>query len=184
MLRTLRSLTDRARRLVTSLRYKLLTLATSEERIRFLRSQGVRIGEGCLVFTSQFSENPYLVEIGNRVAISAGTVFVTHDGSVWLFEEHPEMDVFGTIRIGDNVYIGLDCTLLPNTVIGSNCIIGAGSVVRGVIPDDSVVFGNPARVVMKTPMAKQLLVNSKNRLETRHLPPAEKHRVIRQHFGR
>jgi acetyltransferase-like isoleucine patch superfamily enzyme len=94
------------------------------------------------------------------------------------------MDVFGTIVVKDNVYIGLDCTILPNTVIGSNCIIGTGSVVRGVIPDGSVVMGNPARVVMKTSLAKQLLVNRKNRMDTRGWPLEEKHRAIRQHFGR
>jgi acetyltransferase-like isoleucine patch superfamily enzyme len=184
MRRFLQRLSDRARMLVSWARLKRFSFASNEERIRFLRSQGVRIGEDCWVFTPHFSESPYLVELGNRVAISTGTVFITHDGSGWVFEDHPKMDVFGTIQVRDNVYIGLNCTILPNTVIGSNCIIGTGSVVRGVIPDGSVVFGNPARVVMKTALAKQLLVNSKNRLDTRNWPPAEKHRAVRQHFGR
>src|SRR5512139_587763 len=181
----LRTLLGRGRALVESLRFRLLRLASNEERIRFLRSRGARIGERCLVYTTHFSQLPYLVEIGDHVAISAGTVFITHDGSTWLFEdEHPEMDVFGPIKVGSNVYFGLNCTILPNTVIGSNCIVGTGSVVRGVIPDNSVVFGNPATVVMKTSLAKQLFVHSKNRLETRHVPPTPKHRLIRQHFGR
>ena len=180
----LRTLAGRVRQLIAWVRLRRLGLASSDERIRWLRAQGVRIGERCLVFTPHFSENPYLVEIGNHVAISAGTVFITHDGSGWVFEDHPEMDVFGTIVVKDNVYIGLDCTILPNTVIGSNCIIGTGSVVRGVIPDGSVVMGNPARVVMKTSLAKQLLVNSKNRMDTRGWPSEAKHRAIRQHFGR
>jgi acetyltransferase-like isoleucine patch superfamily enzyme len=184
MQRILRTLAGRVRQLVTWFRLKRLGLATSDERIRFLRAQGVRIGERCLVFTPHFSENPYLVEIGNHVAISAGTVFITHDGAGWVFEDHPQIDLFGTIQVKDNVYIGLDCTILPNTVIGSNCIIGSRSVVRGVIPDGSVVFGNPARVVMKTALAKQLLVNHKHRLDTRNWPVEEKHRAIREHFGR
>jgi acetyltransferase-like isoleucine patch superfamily enzyme len=179
-----RTLAGRVRQLVSWVRLKRLSLGSSDERIRYLRALGVRIGEGCLVFTPHFSENPYLVEIGNHVAISAGTVFITHDGAGWVFEDHPRMDVFGTIEVKDNVYIGLNCTILPNTVIGSNCIIGTGSVVRGVVPDGSVVFGNPARVVMKTALAKQLLVHSKNRLDTRNWPLAEKHRAVRQHFGR
>jgi hypothetical protein len=45
-------------------------------------------------------------------------------------------------------------------------------------------MGNPARVVMKTSLAKQLLVNGKNRMDTRNRPAEEKHRAIRQHFGR
>lgn len=169
---------------MASLRFKLLGLATNEERIRFLRARGLRIGEGCVIYTTFFSDMPYLIEIGNHVAISQGTVFITHDGSPWIFEDHPEMDIFGTIRVGNNVYFGVDCTILPNTVIGSNCIIGTGSVVRGVIPDNSVVFGNPARVVMKTSLQKQLFVHSKHRIESRNLRPDEKHRAIRQHYGR
>ena len=39
---------------------------------------------------------------------------------------------------------------MPGTVIGDNCIIGAGSVVKGTIPDNSIVFGNPAMFYAKT----------------------------------
>jgi acetyltransferase-like isoleucine patch superfamily enzyme len=162
---------------------KLLLLLSNDFRVRRMRARGVRIGRDCLVYSTSFSTEPYLVEIGDHVAISAGCEFITHDASGWLFPDHPDMDLFGTIRVGDNVYFGLDCKILPNTVIGSNCIIGTGAVVRGVVPDDSVVMGNPGRVVMKTSLAKQLLVNHKNRLDTRHLPAGEKERVIRQHFG-
>ena len=37
--------------------------------------------------------------------------------------------------------------ILPGTKIGNNVIIGAGSVVRGSIPDNSIVAGNPAVVI-------------------------------------
>jgi hypothetical protein len=55
--------------------------------------------------------------------------------------------------------------------------------VRGVVPDGSVVFGNPAKVVMKTALMKQLLLNHKHRLDTHGLSPEEKEIAIRQHFG-
>jgi acetyltransferase-like isoleucine patch superfamily enzyme len=164
---------------------KALVFLANDFRIRRLRARGVRIGEGCWVFTTQFSTEPYLVEIGNHVAISSGVKFITHDASAWLFEdEEPDMDVFGAIRVGDNVYFGVDCIVLPNSRIGSNCIIGAGTLVRGEIPDNSVVMGNPGKVVMKTSLLKPLLRHSKNRLDTRRLPPAEKEQAIRRHFGR
>lgn len=50
-------------------------------------------------------------------------------------------------NIGDNVYIGSNSTVIGNVSIGSNCIVGAGSVVVKDIPDNSVVVGNPARVI-------------------------------------
>lgn len=53
----------------------------------------------------------------------------------------------GCITIAENVFIGLRVTILPNTVIGRNCIIGAGAVVKGTIPEGSVVVGNPAKII-------------------------------------
>jgi acetyltransferase-like isoleucine patch superfamily enzyme len=173
----------RLAQLIEAVRWKLLALASHERRIRALRRRGVRIGKNCLVYTTSFSTEPYLIEIGDHVAISRDVEFVTHDASGFLFEDHPEMDVFGPIRVGDNTFFGTHCIILPGTRIGSNCVIGSGSVVRGEVPDGSVVMGNPAKVVMKTALFKQLLVNHKHRLDTRSLPPEEKEKVLRRHFG-
>ena len=53
------------------------------------------------------------------------------------------------VYIGNNVFIGMGATILMGADIGDNCIIGAGSVVKGTIPPNSVVAGNPARVICK-----------------------------------
>jgi acetyltransferase-like isoleucine patch superfamily enzyme len=171
------------RQAAVRIQWKLLMIIPNERRIRFLRGQGVRIGENCLIYTTFFSTEPYLVKIGNHVAVSSGVHFSTHDASGWLFDDHPDMDVFGEIWIGDNTYVGINCTILGGSRIGANCVIGSGSIVRGVIPDGSVVYGNPARVVMKTSLLKQLLVHHRHRLDTRHLPAKEKEKILRRHFG-
>lgn len=165
------------------LRRKLMMVVSNERRIAWLRQDGVRIGKDCLIYTTFFSTEPYLIRIGDHVAVSSGTHFITHDASPFLFADHPDMDVFGEIEIGDNTFIGIGCLILPGTRIGRNCIIGAGSVVRGRIPDDSVAFGNPARVMLPTPMMKKLLVHHPHRLDTRHLDPGAKEKVLRRHFG-
>lgn len=54
------------------------------------------------------------------------------------------------IYIGNNSFIGARVSLLPGTIVGKDCIIGAGSVVKGIIPDGSVVVGNPAHVIGRT----------------------------------
>ena len=155
----------------------------NELRVRLLRAQGVTIGRDCLVYTPYFGVEPYLVEIGDHVAISSGTEFITHDAVGWVFPDHPHMGLFGCIRVGNNTFFGLNCTVLPGTTIGSNCVIGAGSVVRGNIADGSVVMGNPARVVMTTALLKELSVHHRNRLDTHLLSSKEKRRVLRRHFG-
>ena len=49
--------------------------------------------------------------------------------------------------IGDNVTVGSNVVVIGDISIGNNVIIGAGSVVVKNVPDNSIVAGNPARVV-------------------------------------
>ena len=54
-----------------------------------------------------------------------------------------------SVTIGDNVWIGGNTVILPGVHIGSNTVIGAGSVVTKDIPDWVVAAGNPCRVIRK-----------------------------------
>ena len=51
------------------------------------------------------------------------------------------------VTIGDNVWIGGSCVILPGVKIGNNVVIGAGSVVTKDIPDNVCAAGNPCRVI-------------------------------------
>lgn len=51
------------------------------------------------------------------------------------------------VRIGNNVWIGAGCVVLPGVTIGENSVIGAGSIVTRDIPANVVAFGNPCAVV-------------------------------------
>lgn len=51
------------------------------------------------------------------------------------------------VTIGNSVWIGGSATILPGVTIGDNCVIGAGSVVTKDIPSNTVVAGNPAKVI-------------------------------------
>ena len=51
------------------------------------------------------------------------------------------------VVVEEDVWIGAKSTLLSGTHLGRCCIVGAGSVVRGVVPPYAIVFGNPAKVV-------------------------------------
>lgn len=161
----------------------LITFSSGELKIRLLRSTGMKIGQDCSINTNNFSTEPFLIEIGNHVAIATGTHFVTHDGAAWVIrQEFPEVDVFGEIKVGDNTFIGSNSLILPGTRIGRNCVIGAGSVVRGVIPDDSVAIGNPAKIIFKTSMLKTLMLKNKGMLMTKKLGFPEKTKILREHF--
>ncbi len=113
----------------------------------YFRKQGAQIGEGCSIIPRFLGTEPYLVKIGNNVNILKDVNFITHDGGAWIFrKEIPDLQVFGTIIIGDNCVIGQNVILFPNIAIGNNSIVVAGSVVISDIPENSIALGVPARV--------------------------------------
>jgi len=135
-----------------------------------LRARGVRIGEGCVIHTEQFSTEPYLVSLGNRVGISGGVKFLAHDGAAWLLRQRrPSAQAFGAIAVGDDCYIGENALLLAGTRVGRGCIVAAGAVVRGSFPDNSVIAGNPAKVAGRASLLVELLDRSETTLDTLHL---------------
>jgi acetyltransferase-like isoleucine patch superfamily enzyme len=172
------------RNIFNRIQLNLLKRASTEAKVKYLRKQGMKIGKNCRLNTFSFSTEPYLIEIGDHVAIAAGTEIITHDGAIWCFrEEIQNADVFGKIKIGNNVFIGDNCTILPNTIIGNNCIVGAGSVVRGKFPDDSVIVGNPAKIVLKMSMQKFLYLQNPGLLRIQNLSDKKKNIIIKKHFG-
>lgn len=162
---------------------KLVMLKASDDtRIKYLRKLGVVIGERCRIRTMRFSTEPYLIEIGNHTAVAANTEFITHDGSTWCFEEELDGGIFGKIKIGNNVFIGINCIILLNTNIGDNCIIGAGSVVRGTFPENSIIAGNPAQVISKTGVQRMLFRQNPGLLKTNNMSAAQKDNLVKKHF--
>lgn len=126
----------------------------SETYIKYLKSVGVKIGEGTTIYhlrTVYFdSVYPWLIKIGKDVKITKGTTMLTH-GFDWCVLKKIYGEVLGSagpIEIGDNVFIGMNTTILKNTKIGNNVIIGANSLVNKNIPDNYVAVGNPAKVLM------------------------------------
>ncbi len=65
--------------------------------------------------------------------------------------------------VGDNTVVGMGSILLSGSVVGRNCIIGAGALVTGKmkIPDNSIVVGNPARVLRQM-SEEEIAANRKN----------------------
>ena len=139
----LRLARDIYQKLRTSLERRKYTPFTKAE---YLRKTGARIGERCFIVPDNLGAEPYLVRIGNHVAVAGGVVFMTHDGAAWIFRhEVPDLQVYGPIVIEDNCIVGGNSILFPNIRIGPNSVVGAGSVVISDVPPNSMVMGVPAR---------------------------------------
>ena len=60
---------------------------------------------------------------------------------------YDEAVLYQPVVIGNYVWIGANVTILPGTTIGDGVVVAAGSVVRGNVPNCSVVAGNPATII-------------------------------------
>lgn len=129
-----------------------IKLFTSDEWSKskiYSKYLGVKMGDHVrILHFPKFGSEPYLIEIGDNVTITRGVCFVNHDGGVALFrKQYPGLNVFGKIVVGNNVFIGINSTILPGVTIGHNVVIGAGSLVNKDIQGGSVVAGVPAKFI-------------------------------------
>ncbi|HLO60105.1 MAG TPA: acyltransferase [Bacteroidales bacterium] len=136
----------------------LLTLIDSRLYMKLynklLRRHGFKLnGSPRFIAKSARFDDFNRITLGERLVVSMNVHFLTHDYSyttaLIAAGKKPATDIgiLRDITIGDNVFIGMNSIILPGTNIGNNVIVGAGSVVRGKIPDFSVVAGNPAIVI-------------------------------------
>lgn len=110
-----------------------------------LKKSGARVGKNVFFGEATYIEleNAKLLEIGDGAVLSAFTKIILHDSCL---NNVNGFDIlYGKVIIGKNVYIGVSTIVLPGTKIGDNTIIGAGSLVKGILRKDSVYAGSPAR---------------------------------------
>ena len=115
--------------------------------IKYAKWRGVKVGNNCFISTYKWSSEPYLITIGNNVQVTQDVWFHTHGGCHVARTEIRDFDVFGKIRVCDNVYIGSGSHIMPGVTIGEGSLIAAGSIVTKSVPAREVWGGNPARFI-------------------------------------
>ena len=134
---------------------------------QFINLYGCRIGDNTKI--GAFVEIQKNASIGNNCKISSHTficegvtvednVFVGH-GVVFINDSYPRATAAdGALQIESDwkveptvvrkgASIGSGATILSKVTIGENAIVGAGSVVTKDVPPNTIVAGNPARVL-------------------------------------
>ena len=120
-------------------------------KLNLIRKQGLQIAEDCRLYGwPNFGSEPFLISIGKRVGISERVTFITHDGGTSVTLSNPKYKwviKYGRITIRENCFIGFGAIILPGVTIGPNAVVAAGSVVTTNVPPNTVVGGNPAKVI-------------------------------------
>lgn len=117
--------------------------------VKNARRLGVTVGRDCRIYTSKFGTEPFLITIGDRVTVTSGVVFLTHDGSTWLVRDESghRYQRYAPISIGNDVFVGVNSIIMPGVNIGNRVVVAAGSVVTRDVPDNTVIAGVPARPI-------------------------------------
>lgn len=102
----------------------------------------IKIGKdtafGLMVMVDVFF--PEKISIGDNSIIGYNTTILAHE---YLIKEYR----LGDVRIGSNVMIGANCTILPGVTIGDHAVVAAGSLVHKDVPAGLFVGGNPMQVI-------------------------------------
>ena len=127
--------------------FKNLSKALQSVRNTYLRLAGISIGKDTFISWGAKLDisGKGKITIGERCEITHGCVIVSHDAAVKRID--PKGQRWGSVKIGNNVFIGVNSVVLFDVAIGDNSVIGAGSVVTKDIPSNVVAVGNPAKVI-------------------------------------
>ena len=117
-----------------------------EAYIQKLQERGLSLGKNVSIIDTFFFDpsHCFLISIGDNCTIAPGVRLIAHDASTKQFLGYTKL---GRVNIKENCFIGDSVIVLPGVTIGPNSIVGAGSVVTGDIPPQTVAAGNPARVL-------------------------------------
>lgn len=103
----------------------------------------VYIGANCIIGMTELGDDTMFAD---HVYVLSGSAQHGTQDPMLPFQQQP--GTFTRIHIGQNCWVGTNVVVMAD--IGSDCLIGAGSVVTKAVPSGHVAAGNPARILRKT----------------------------------
>ena len=113
----------------------------------------ILIGENVGLNGTSIVARSATISIGNGSMLAPNVVIMDSPyHKIWPPHErmnYPGVELDGDVIIGNDVWIGTGCLLLPGTNIGAGCVVGARSVVNKSFPENCLIAGIPARILRK-----------------------------------
>lgn len=112
------------------------------------RDAFVEVGDYCTIVGAIFSTNGWIV-VHDYAFIAHEVVLADDDFAVPAREGSASREP--SIVVGENAWIGARAVLLGGAQVGRDAVVGAGTVVDGIVPDGAIVAGSPYRVIGSAP---------------------------------
>ncbi len=87
------------------------------------------------------------VNIGNYVMVGPNTLITTVNHRLSPMGRRKHLGIAKPVKIGSDVWIGGNVTILPGVTVGNNVVIAAGAVVTKDVPDNCVIGGVSAKII-------------------------------------
>lgn len=110
---------------------------------------GIKIGDNCGIGENCFFGAAGGIEIGNDVIMGQNVRFHSENHNYSNLDIPIRLQGVTNkgIKIGNNCWIGSGAVFLDGVSVGDGCVIGANTLVNKSIPDNSIVAGNPVRII-------------------------------------
>ena len=115
---------------------------------RVLYHKRIKVGNRCAPGMSSccYIQGRNGIEIGHNFRLGPGVGLISANHNL---EDYDKWTQNAPIKIGNNVWIGMNAVILPGIHVGDNVVIAANSVVTKDIPSNSIVAGNPCTILKK-----------------------------------
>lgn len=110
----------------------------------------IKIGEGCFFGSGCTAASRESITIGSYTAFGPNVMIYDHDHDMDGFSLRDERYKTAPIEIGNGVWVGANSVILRGTSLGDGCVIGAGSIVKGIYEAGSVIVQKRSETVKRT----------------------------------
>lgn len=109
----------------------------------------LHIGDRCLFSFGVLISCNNFISIGNYVMVGEYTSIrdTTHSYDDLSMPMMLGKDKYSTVTIGNDVWIGRGCIIMPGSVIGDGVVVGANSIVKGNLVPFGIYAGSPAKLI-------------------------------------
>lgn len=111
--------------------------------VTVVRGNNVKIGHNVVVMNNALFMGAGGITIEDDVMVAANAQLISNNHDLY---DH-QILTCKPVRLKRNCWIGAGATILPGITVGENAVVAAGSVVTKDVEDNTVVGGNPARLI-------------------------------------